>query len=204
MNIDIGNTYGFRFKAGFTSLNGIYTVTHGLSWDSILLEEVDLFATLYQKAGKTTGDLEADYADLPVESFYRLVNVTDNTEVFMPKSYIIGIPVPDVFEYQKLMLTVDLGLFAEPDTLATIRNTVGQVLEGQLGTTTDVNVVIYGSQWMTEGDYEQIVEDRAAARTGVINYYSEVLKKDIVITKLNARIAALEEIVSQQHAQLNP
>jgi hypothetical protein len=204
MSVAIGNTYGFKFKTGFDSLNGIYTITHGLSWDSLLLEEIDLFATLYEPAGKLQGDLDTDIADLSLESFYRLVNVEDESIVYMPRSYINGIPVPDVFKYQRLMLSVDLGLYDDPDTLVTLRTSVAQVLEGQLGTTTDVNVVIYGSKWLTEGDYEQLAEARALARTGVVNYYSEVLKKDIELAKQSARIVALEEIVRLQDEQLNP
>jgi hypothetical protein len=204
MSIDIGNTYKFRFKSGFDSLNGIYTITHGLSWDSILLEEIDLFTLLYEPAGKVANDLDTDKSELTKESFFRLVNVEDGSVVFMPKSYITGVPEPDVFEYPKLMLTVNLGLHIEPDTLATLQATVGTVLLGQLGTSADVAVVQYGSKWLSEGDYEQIVEDRANSRSGVVNYYSEVLKKDIEIAKKNARITALELLVSQQHAQLNP
>lgn len=204
MNIVIGDTYGFRFKDGYTALNGIWTVTHGLSWNSLQLEQVDLYESLYKKVGKTQNELESDKADLSVETFYRLENVADKTVIFIPRSYIIGIPVPDVFLYSKIMLTVDLGLFDDPDKLTTVRNSVGQVLEGLLGVTSEVNVVKYGEQWMEEGDFEQLVENREAARTGIVNYYSEALKKDTQISQLSARIAVLEDIVQQQHAQLNP
>jgi hypothetical protein len=200
MSIELGHAYQFSFTAGFETLNGIYRVTHALSYDSLLEGSVDLLASLYTPAGKDQDDLDADLDALSAESYYKLVHVTSALELYMPKGYIVGIPVPDVREYVKLMLSIDLGVMADPAILQSIVDTVKDVIQGAHGVTNDPVLLQYSTQWMSETTYEAIVAAREQARTGVTNYYTLSQQQAATIVEKNARIAALEILVDQLRA----
>jgi len=205
MSVDVGETYGFAFKDGFTALDGVYTITHALSWDSVLLEEVDLYELLYKPAGKSADDVEIDIDLLAVESFYRLESKeNEGTVIYAPKGYIVGVPNPAVDRYPKLMVTLNLGVFKDPDVLAALNTGLEQYVKGVFGVTTEAEVTVWGEEWLTNSEYDTIVEHREHDVTGIINYYQESRKKDAQIVKMGQRMAALEQLVRDLHNQLHP
>ena len=202
MSIELGHAYEFSFKTGFESLNGIYRVTHALSYNSVLEAEADLLANLYAPAGKDQDDLDTDLPTISQDSFYTLVSTTDASVIYMPASYIIGIPIPDVREYALLMLNIDLGAIADPALLQSVRDSVVQILEGGYGITNEPVVMQYDSKWMSESTYEAIEKVRERTKTGIQNYYTLSLRQAETIAEKNAKIAALETLVDQLRAQL--
>ncbi len=200
MSIEIGHAYEFRFKTGFNSLNGIYRVTHAQSYASLLEEDIDLLTYLYSPAGKVQGDLDTDLADIVEDSYYKLVSVEDESVIlYVPISYIVGVPVPDVREYGKVMVTVDLGVIADPALLASFQATLGQTLEEALGILTSPILMQYGTEWMSESAYQALEEAREAAKTGVTNYYTLSIEQAAEILAKDAKIAAYETLVADQH-----
>lgn len=207
MSITVGHIYKFTFSDDFVSLNGIYKVTHSMDYNTLLEDDVSLLDSLFVPAGLTDVELDAELPDIMTDVFYRLVNIDGTQILYIPYQYIVGIPVPDVFEYSKLMLAVDLGPWAEPDTLAAISNTISQYLENAYGISETPEVMAYDSVWMAESDYEAIVEARQTtidSGTGVVNYFKETQNKQAIIDAKDARIAALEDLVAALHADLNP
>lgn len=202
--LTIGHAYEFTFDTGFTDLDGIYKVTHAMTYDSVLLDEVDLYVNLYKPAGKSEQDLETDLPDYVDRTFYRFESVIDTTVLYVPDTIIVGIPAPDVREYAKVMLSVNLGVFADPTLLASLVNTMQQVLEGSHGILDIPIVATYDTTWMSESAYEAIVAAREAAATGTTNYYSDNLVLQQEVADKNAEIAALEIIIAQQDAIINP
>lgn len=202
MSIELGHAYEFRFKTGFESLNGIYRVTHALSYDSILEAEADLLTNLYAPAGKDQDDLDTDLPVISKDSFYTLVSPADASVLYMPSRYIVGIPIPDVREYAKLMLNIDLGVISDPALLQSITDSIAQILQGAHGIVSPPVVMQYDTEWMSESTYDAIVTAREASKTGIQNYYTLSLEQAVTIAEKNAKIAALETLVDQLYAQL--
>lgn len=203
MSITVGQTYKFAFKTDFAALDGIYTLTHAVSWETLLVDEIDLFVHLYNKVNKTEADLDIDTPTIKTDVFYRLQLVTDETVfIYIPSKYIVGLPNAAVEEYSKLMITVDLGTFANANVLATLQQTMRDVLEQNVGVTNEVEVVEYDTEWLTSSEYATVESDRLNSRTGSINNYLEVIKKDTQIADLQAQVNALTELCSQLNAQI--
>jgi len=195
MSIDVGTVYEFTFKSDFTALNGIYKVSHSLDYDTILLEDISLLDFLYSHVSKTAEDLLTDLSDYRDNVFYKITHVTTLAVYYVPRSYIVGIPNPDVRPYSKLVLTLDLGPFADPDLLVTLKETISQVLSVNTGITESPVIMEYDQEWMTGGAYNDIVDDRAANKGNTINYYSENLKLIQQLTQKNTTIAGMEELI---------
>ena len=195
MSIDVGTVYQFVFKGGFTDLNGIYKVSHSLDYDTILLEDISLLDFLYSQVNKTAQDLETDLSDYKDNVFYKITHVSTLAVYYVPRSYIVGIPNPDVRPYSKLVLTQDLGPFADPNLLATLMATIQQVLQVETGIVELPTIMEYDREWMTGGEYTSIVDDRIANKGNTVNYYSA--NKELInqITSKNTTIAGLEEII---------
>lgn len=207
MSINVGKIYKFAFDSSFASLNGIYKVTHAMDYNTLLENDVDLVSKLFIPAGLTDTEYQAALPDLMTDTFYRLIALDGELELYVPYQYIVGIPVPDVFEYSKIMLGVDLGPWAEPDLLSGISTIISDYLENAYGITEAPEVMAYGSVWMAESDYEAIKDVRQDVidnGTGTINYFRETQNKQTTINAQAARITALEDLVAQLHDQLNP
>jgi len=204
MSITVGHIYKFSFSDDFDSLNGIYKVTHSMDYDTLLEDDVSLLDSLFVPAGLTDVELDAALPDLMTYTFYRLISIEGTQILYVPDQYIVGIPIPDVFEYSKLMIAVDLGPWAEPDTLAAISATISQYLENAYGISETPEVMAYDTVWMAESDYEAIVQARQTTidnGTGVVNYFKEAQIKQNTIDAQAARIAALEDLVAALDAQ---
>jgi hypothetical protein len=101
MSITVGQIYKFALETDFASLNGIYKVTHAMDYNTLLERDVVLLDKLFVPAGLSDTEYQAALPDLMDDIFYRLVSMDDKVELYVPYQYIVGIPVPDVFEYSK-------------------------------------------------------------------------------------------------------
>ena len=203
MSIGVGNTYSLRFKNEFGDLDGIYTITHSLSYDSILEGDIDLLEFLYRWVNKSQSDLDNDLDDLKSETFFRAIHVETFTELYVPRSFIVGIPNPDVREYSKLMITMNLGLFADPNLLSTVAAAVKQNVINLVGLPVDADPVImeYGKTWMTGTKYDDLTALRTVNKGNAVNYFALAQQRQETINKQASQIAALEELVRQLNDQ---
>ena len=199
MSIVVGNQYGLKFKDDFDDLDGIYTVSHAVDYNSLLLDDISLMTYLFIHVGKTEEDLDVAIGDIRDDVFFKIVHVVNESIYYVPRSYIVGIPDPNVAAYSKLMLTMDLGVFADPTLLATLKNSIENALREGAGIDKQVQLMQYGEQWLTQEEYETIAEDRETTRTGFVNYYEKYTEQEALVQTQNTKIAALEEIIRRQN-----
>ena len=218
--LTVGKAYKFFFTPstvdtlGFDALNGVYYVRSVLDYPGVFNDGGDLNTQLYKPAGKTQTDLNTDITAIPSkilrQNFYKLQSVKNGLVIYAPVNIVMGMPQGDVKEYSKLMMAVNLGVFANPTTMPILRNTVFDVLrqtQGLLDTAKDVSVTVYESEWLTADEYADLENRRTlnrAATSGFTNYYTEAVNKDATILAQSSRIAQLEELVASLHKQLNP
>lgn len=199
MSIVVGNQYGLKFVSGFTDLDGIYAVTHAVDYNSLLLDDISLMTYLFVHVNKTEADLKTALPDIVDDVFYKIINVVTNAIYYVPRSYIVGIPNPNVAAYSRLMLTMDLGVFADPTLLTTLKNSIRTALLEGLGIDKEVQVMEYGKRWLTKEDYNTLVADREQQSTGFVNYYEKYNEQVETIQTQASKIAALEEIIRRQN-----
>ena len=197
MNVEVDEVYKFAFKTGFNWLDNIYRVLALVDYDQLLIDDVDLFVSLYNLVGKTQGELEADLPDISKEAYYILEDVVSLNKIYVPRSYVIGLPQGNIKEYSNVVLTADLDVWADPTALNNVKATIADALEGAYGITQAPLLIKAGSTWMAESDYNDIEEQRETDRTGVTNSYTEIQRLTSEIAKKDARIAALEQLVVQ-------
>lgn len=198
MNIETDKVYLFKFKPGFESLDGIYKVTHQLNYEEILEENIDLYKELYEKVNKTRQDLDQDIENYKDDVFFKLEKPGDTVEPFyfyIPETLLNQYPDSNVAEYNKVMMTIDLGLFANPDILTSLITAVSEIISTNQGITVQPVLMTYGKQWMLTADYEQLEQNRENAKGNIINYFSECNRLTDELNKAQARIQALEDII---------
>lgn len=178
MSIHINTVYNFKFGTSegmdsYTSLNGIYKVLDIYSYQRILNEDVDLYTLTFSKVNVSKETFETEIIKYTGDNFYMLQSVLDEDIICIPDSLIIGYPSPDVKEYPKLMLSVDLGVFDAPETVLMLENIIKETIVKTIGAEiTDgtevepvdpkVSVVVYLKEWMSCSDYVKIRQERKA------------------------------------------
>jgi hypothetical protein len=133
MQIAINTYYKFEFTKEFSVLDGIYFTERALSYQDLINEGIDLFEGLYAIVGKSKPTYESHLTRYIDSIFYKLINVDTNKFVWIPDNIIIGYPNPNVNEYSKVLLTTNLGIFDDPDTLLAVKNIVAQTIKSLIG-----------------------------------------------------------------------
>ena len=134
VNLMVGKVYRFQFVSEFASLGyipspspddydqpinaGIYRVDKVMSYFDVVATGIDLYVNLYKPCGVTQEVFVEDKKRLADSVVYRLVDPTDESRVyFMPQVFIKGTPDASVMKYNRLLLTIDLGIQPDPDEL---------------------------------------------------------------------------------------
>lgn len=194
--ISLNRIYGFTFHPDFTTLDGVYEVRQIISYDEIVLNQIDMEAFLYGKVGKTIDDYDLDKVNYTEDSFYQLRDASDEeTIIYVPRTLIPNMPEPNLKQYNKMVLSVNLGLFGNLTSLDSLITKVAEVVSTNEGVVATPEVMIYGKEWKTDTEYEAIEAARAAAAGAAVNYYSETVRLTALLAERDAKIEALEAII---------
>ena len=218
MSLKVDTVYKFSFlpssvtdPIGWASLDGYYRLKGIVSYASISSEGVNLIEQLYEPAGKSETEFTTDLNSVPSlildRTYYKLENVKTQKVLVIPSIFVAGLPMGDVNEYSRLMMNIDLGVFANPTQLAMIKNAVFNTLnmtQGLISDPADISLAIYDKEWLTKDEYDSIEEDRASIASTFPNYYKLAEDREAALLEAATRIAALEDLVTQLNSQLNP
>ena len=190
MNLTIGRVYRFQFVSDFEQLgyrptvedqplnSGIYRLDKVLQYLELATSGIDLYANLYQPLAISKDVYNSDLNNLADDIVYKLVDPTDESVVYyMPQSFIKDSD-PSVEKYNKLLLTIDLGIQSDPDKFSEIQSIMEQMFEKMWGITPQgdnplATVAIYDHIWLTTTQMEQIEKAR------------EEVKKDSTVDLIN-------------------
>ena len=198
MYIDIDAAFKFIFTPDFSSLDGVYKVVQSLTYDEILASEIDMAIDLYARVNKTAEDWEADAESYRKDIFYKLEVMNGELEedsFHIPISIVRDYPDPNIHEYGKLSIMVDLGPHADEDKMNSLIIDFQTILETNYGIASTPRLVVYDRTWMSETDYEVIDAAREAAKGTIINYKSESVRLEQELVAARAKIDALEQII---------
>lgn len=201
----VGGIYKFTFIDRFNILSGIYKLAKLMTYDEFLEEGEDLLSKLYEPCGLSKEDLDADLQEIKASKIMKLTNPsihTENSLMYMPLCFMDTTPDHNVKCYYKFGVVAYVGITEDPSTLSEIKNTIKDRAKAMLGIDPDPALITVGEEWLTESDYQQIVSQRKATQSGVLNYFSENVRLEKELTSLKSTLAAYEEIIRKQNAQI--
>lgn len=173
MVIQLDRSYKICFKteedgagADFSILDGFYEVVRSYGWNELNASGIDLQESLLDLAGivdKTAiRSLQQNWVN---DAFYYCIGMDQDRQIWVPESIIKGYPDPRIGSYKKLMLTIDLGVFANPEDFSTMGKEIMNYLRSNYGIDRpDGIVAAYNNQWMTVDEYEATDSNRQGAQ----------------------------------------
>ena len=224
INVIVGNEYRFEFTEGYSKLNGNYRITHIVDYNTLQLDQYDLFKNLYQLVDKTQNDLNTDLADteagnLRSQSFLIIRDLDSATEfentveVVMPFSYISGIPDPSIRRICNLALVADIGPVINEDRLIAVSNEIIDSLTTRMGLfyvpegsentepvhipASDVNLtpVAYSFSYLTTSEIAEVERVREDLRNN--NPLINYIDENRKLTEVNSALTAQVEALKQ-------
>lgn len=196
----VGKVYSFVFTPNFIIHNGIYNVAQILCYPELIQQNVDLFKSFYEPAGRTEAEHISDLAQLREDKFLKLLDPTTMdtaTAMYVPTMHLQQEPDPNVGQYYTLAVALQLGIHKNPEQLSYIIKNLQEQFSSALGITAAPKLFQQSPVWMTEAEYEQLELDREAKAKSILNYFSENQRMQKEITRLQSKLAAYEEILTK-------
>lgn len=199
--IKLGYVYHFDFKLLLNDYNGIYKLLSFLTIEEIRNNELDLFSLTFEPLGVSKEDFEAEFEIFYVQensNIMKLQDVNDITKtIYIPEYYINKIPSFNVKPYQRLGLSINLGLFEDSNELELIKNEVNEILATKIGISNNAVVFSVEEKWLTNDEYEIIKQQREDNISDLSNIYSDNLELIKQITNLQSINNTYEEIIME-------
>ena len=229
VNLTLGKVYRFTFVKDFEDLGyisdtkdenysvmrGIYRVDKILSYKDVISNGIDVYNNLYIPSGVPKSVYTKDEPTFQNTMFYKLVDPrNEDTVLYMPLSFISGTPDGSIAKYDKLLMSINLGVFSSTEMIADMIDIIKELLKARWGIYADgdqfpedmelVQFQRYDSLWLTTEDYDLI--DRA--RQDVISDTSSTLLDKLFGSEMNklksenqtlkAKISAYEDIITNR------
>lgn len=189
----VNTVYQFRFTSGFAACDGIYKVLRVMTFDEMISDSINL-VDLYTKVGKLEEDYHKDAASLRTDKILKLEDVTNSENVlYIPNSFNLYEPNPDVQVYANLVLAVNLGMFDDPTQIEFAKNTIESIIDKGIGIKESTLLFSTKDVWMTVSDYKEHVRQRNARKAGLVNLYSETHKLRKALDEANKKIQYYED-----------
>lgn len=222
--IALNKVYRFSFIREFKELGfirgfdtdptkGVYRVGEICHLHSLLKSGIDLYENLYAPLGMSKELYKFDLEHINGSMLYRLENIDDKTKfIYMPMCFFDGNPDGSIEEYNRIMLAIDLGYFADVTIVADLLEVVKHLLICKYGMDDTENVdpcqiAVSESSYMHIDEYDLIDRRREqiknsdkskAAATALLNklFYSEmngVLERN---KALSSQLTAYEDALT--------
>ena len=178
---------------------------------------IDLYENLYAPLGLSRDLYKFDLENINASILYKLTSVDDTAKfIYMPLSFFDGNPDGSIEEFNRILLAVDLGYFADVSLVAELLEIVQYVLLCRFGMDETENVdpcqiVTSESSFMHFDEYslldlrrEQLKNsDKAkAASTRLLSvlFNSEMNELKKLNTNLEAKLKAYEDVITKNKA----
>ena len=210
-----GIIYKFTFEDGYSYFNGAYKVVKVMSFDEYLDDGGDIINDFYMPAFASRLNSEdedvdmvevndtflADQDHIRSHKILKLLppegSSADDTGIFVSMYYIKDTPDFNIKKYLKFGMTTYIGVTDEPAVLENMRDTIKMHVDGTVGVDSDPQFVSVGEEWLTDDEYQEIVNLRRSKVRETINYYTENVKLHQIIANYKDQIIAYEDVIKQ-------
>lgn len=181
----------YRLAAPFETVEGgVYRCASISSITALLMEGVDVYGDVYAPYELAR---EAYVEDVKANvNIIRLVSTAGHPTLVVPAPYLVGVPDINVVDYQRRLLTLDLGLLAKEVSLTTLKEDITQrCLDGYGITPTYSELSIAPKDKLSKADADRLEQARLGAKTyrrsdkASINYWMQrALNSEAYIARL--------------------
>lgn len=191
----VGVVYKFTFQSGYTAVDGTYRLAKLMQYDEFLEEGGDLLTSFYAPNEKTETELNADLPVIRNSMIMKLVapNATDSsaTAVYAPVCFLLASPDYNVKEYSRIGILAYVGVTTKPEDYTFVADRIKEAVEATLGIT-DVSpkLVQVGTLWLTDDEYQEIVNERDQTKIKTTNYYADNIE-------LRKRLSSAQTIINE-------
>lgn len=190
---------------------GIYRIDRILSYQDLLLTGVDLYNNLYAQCSLPRTTYDMDLPTFEAATFYLLSCPIEKTRSFyVPETLFKTSPDSSIDQYDKLLLSIELGVHSDPDMIEDMHTTLGALLEkrwgiiGGSGSKVSIKVASYDSTWMNSDDYALLEKQRryvikhSTIKLSELFCFTDTNPMHTELTRLKNQLKAYEEIIAQR------
>lgn len=203
---EVDTIYNFVFLDGYNIYDGIYKVLKTMTYDEYVSDGGNILDDWFTPNDKTKDDATAIITELRTSRILKLVKPDDedNENVIFASSYFLsGTPDFNVEKYYKFGLVASLGITKDPELLDFMKTNITEVAEAALGITPEITFATISEQWLTGNEYQNILTQRDTTKQKVLNYYSENLKLQKLLSQANTKIKEYEKLIVNLQKQIN-
>ena len=197
--IQTGYVYKFEFKTILNNLNGIYKIISFLTVEEMRNIKIDLYKDTFEPLGITEAEYETEFHEFYEVSnsdVLKLQNVDNVAKtIYIPEYYILLMPSINIKPYQKLGLSINLGVFEDSEELELIKNEISDIVATKVGIPNNTIVFSYEEKWLTDEEFNIVRQAREDAITNLSTIYSNNIELSEQISNLQGIINAYEEIL---------
>ena len=185
VNLTLGQIYRFSFVKDFEQLGysndpdskyhsvycGVYRVDKILSYKDVLSSGIDVYNNLYAPIGVPKTVYDQDEPTFQNTMFYKLVDPrNEDIVIYIPLSFVDGVPDGSIARYDKLILGINLGVFSDLEMITDMIMMITDLLEVKYGIKADgtqfpldkelVQINRYDDVYLTTEEYNSINDAR--------------------------------------------
>jgi hypothetical protein len=195
MIVQLDWRYKFLFEEPFNKLDGVYAVTKIYAYDELIRDKIDL-TKLYTSVGLTEVEFNTDLPLIRTKPVYNLEHVRDpNNVILIPEHLIVFEPDASVRKYYNSVVTWNIGAFPDKEQLSAAQDVISQLIERLFGTEQNPIILDIGVMWLTDHEYEDIVNERKTKQDAAFNWFSENQRIRDENMSLRAKCIELENII---------
>lgn len=189
----------FTVRAPFVvSKSSEYTVSAIRSFEEIRAQGLNPLELIYVPVGLTEAEYQADVADNAA-----IVTLTSKTQkpLYIPDTYIEGLPVTTSVPYSWLIASVSLGPFPDSYDTALLVEKVSGVVSDFIGVVPEVTIGrAPTTDVVTPEQHEKLTQTRQSYVKMRETDRATVIKQQAIIDAQKERITLLEQLLMNQTA----
>lgn len=193
----IGATGEYQVRSPYTTTaGGIYKCAEVSSISALASNLVDVYLNYYEPYGLAPSHYITDKDN--EENIVHLASTNGNPDIFIPSSYIVGIPSGVSIPYSRVLLSVDLGLLPDRLPLASLMDDIKNLSSDVIGVDPTVKQHIIPILGGVDTRADNLLEiNRNLAIRYRSTAYADVKRLTGLLTKKDEYIALLEEALRQ-------
>ena len=208
--IEVGGIYRFSFVKDFRYLGyldpsdkdwkdenkgendsditrGVFKVNNILTYYKLICSGVDVYQNLYLPLSISRSVYEMDRkAWMNDDVWYELVDPAMEARVYyVPLSIINGIPDANVRAYDRYQLTIDIGVFQDPEFLTELITDVNLLMKARFGIPTTAKLASYDKVYIPDEYYDWLESVRQENITNFMNEHGAQFYQTLFQDKYN-------------------
>lgn len=201
----VGAVYKFKFTKEFEKFNGTYRVSELMSYDQYLSNGGDIDSDFFGPNNQSS-ILAQEIQNVRSSQILKLeapAQDSDVPPVYAPLYYVAETPDYNVKCYKRFGMITYIGISEDPAVFNFMRDVVSEAVETTFGITPDPKFVVTGEEWLTDAEYNDVLNKRDTSKMKVLNYYSENQRLEKELSSVKTKLSEYEKLIINLQTQIN-